>query len=509
MPPASTDDPMFQTAPLHAAPQGRRRFLPRLMRKPLGALTAMRILRGGRVADAGRLPRYLGLLALGCAAIWAPILTYLDRAPLRYTSSMSLILPGSGASASVNLAQIGQASSYANSPFSGGSVSPTETYKRLLAAERIVAGAAGSLDMNLGEFGHPRVELVDQTGLIHISLTGNSPEDARARGMALLDNFFREIDTLRSDEISTRELGAGSAIAEYRASVMATRDEITRLQAETGLLSPDQYKTLVAETDTLAQRVRDLDAKLQESTRAVDALATSLGTTPRLAAAALRLHADTEFAALNEEMSLRATELAQARARYGAAHPTLQAAAAGHASARTEALGRAIRLTGLTAPEIEALDMSHVGSRTGLLSELVTLASARAGLEAEYQSLAQQLAEADARRVALIEPAARLEDLQRDFSVAEAVFASAMARSQTGKADLYASYPLVQVLEDPSLPVDPSSPRRMLALAAGVAASLMFLLGLTLGWMRRPLIDRLIDSGKNRYGEAGLVVAAE
>ncbi|PJE28786.1 Uncharacterized protein involved in exopolysaccharide biosynthesis [Pseudooceanicola antarcticus] len=509
MPHASNDDLTPRTKTVRPAPEGGRRLVPRLIRKPLGALTAMRLLRGGRIADAGRLPRYLALLALGGVAIWAPILSYLDRAPLRYTSSMSLILPGSGASASVNLAQIGQASSSSNSPFNGGSVSPTETYKRLLAAERIVAGAAGALDMPLRDFGQPRVELVDQTGLIHIAVTGNSPEDARARGTALLDNFFQEIDRLRSDEIATRELRAGSAIEEYRASVMATRDEITRLQTETGLLSPDQYNTLVAETDTLAQRVQDLEAKLQESSRAVDALAGSLGTSPRLAAAALRLHADTEFAALNDEVSQRATELSQARARYGASHPTLQNAAAGHRSAHAEALGRAIRLTGLSEAEIEALDFSHVGSRTSLLSELVTLDSARAGLEAEYRSVASQLAVAEARRTSLIEPAARLEDLQRDFSVAEAVFASAMARSQTGKADLYASYPLVQVLEDPSLPFEPSSPRRMLALAAGVAASLMFFIGLTLAWMRRPMIDRLIDSGKNRYGEPGLIVAAE
>ncbi|MBR9764308.1 MAG: hypothetical protein GYB53_12465 [Rhodobacteraceae bacterium] len=509
MPPASNDDQTPRSEILREAPRGRRRLLPRLMRKPLGALTAMRILRGGRVADAGRLPRYLGLFLLGAGAIWAPILTYLDTAPLRYTSSMSLILPGSGASASVNLAQIGQASSFASSPFSGGSVSPTETYKRLLAAERIVDGAARSMEMELRAFGQPRVELVDQTGLIHISLTGNSPEDARARGQALLAAFFAEIDKLRSDEIATRELGTGSAIAEYRASVMATRDEITRLQTETGLLSPDQYQALISETDELARNVRDLAAKLDESRRAVQTLAQSLGTTPRLAAAALRLHADTEFAALNEEMSLRAADLAHARARYGAAHPTLSGAMAGHDSARSEALNRAIRLTGLTVPEIEALDMSHTGARTGLLSELVTLDSARAGLEAEHAALAQRLAEAEARRLALIGPAARLEDLQRDFSVAEAVFASAMARTQTSKADLYASYPLVQVLEDPSYPMEPSSPRRKLALAAGIAATFMFLLGLSLGWLRRPLIDRLIDSGKNRYGEPGLTVAAE
>ena len=133
-----------------------------------------------------------------------------------------------------------------------------------------------------------------------------------------------------------------------------------------------------------------------------------------------------------------------------------------------------------------------VGNRAALLSDLVTSESQRAGLAAELAALTERLRTAEARRVELIEPAARLEDLQRDFAVAEAVFASAMARSQTTKTDLYASYPLVQVLEDPSLPVDPTSPKRKLAAAAGIAATVFLLIGLTLGWIRRPLIDRLL-----------------
>ena len=145
--------------------------------------------------------------------------------------------------------------------------------------------------------------------------------------------------------------------------------------------------------------------------------------------------------------------------------------------------------------DLDTLDLSHVGNRATLLSELVRLEAERVGTAAEYATMSQRLETAEARRIDLIEPAARLEDLQRDFSVAEAVFASAMARTQTSKADLYASYPLVQVLEDPSLPDEPSSPKRKLALAAGIAATFFLLMGLFLAWLRRPLISRLLAEG--------------
>ena len=73
-------------------------------RKPrfLRRFTFRRLLMGGASLDLSRLPRYLWIFALGSAAIWAPITGYLKSAPLRYSSQMSLILPGSGASASAS-----------------------------------------------------------------------------------------------------------------------------------------------------------------------------------------------------------------------------------------------------------------------------------------------------------------------------------------------------------------------------------------------------------------------
>jgi uncharacterized protein involved in exopolysaccharide biosynthesis len=134
------------------------------------------------------------------------------------------------------------------------------------------------------------------------------------------------------------------------------------------------------------------------------------------------------------------------------------------------ALDKAMALTGLPAQDVVQLDMSPVGGRAELLSRLVEFDSERAGKAAELAALRQQLVEAEARVLDLIEPAAMLEDLQRDFSVAEAVFASTAARSKTSRVDLFVSYPLVQVLENPSLPDEPSSPKRVLAVAAEGAA---------------------------------------
>ena len=117
--------------------------------------------------------------------------------------------------------------------------------------------------------------------------------------------------------------------------------------------------------------------------------------------------------------------------------------------------------------------------------------------EEELATLDMQRIEGQADLDRLAPIAAEMQDLERDFSVSEAVFVSAIARTESSKSDVYASYPLVQVLEDPSLPDRPSSPNRKLALAAGIAATLMMLFGLSLGWIRNALLSRLLVKPKS------------
>ncbi|MBN9886199.1 GumC family protein [Salipiger abyssi] len=459
-----------------ATPGKRRRFL-------------RRALIGGSVTDRRRLPRYVWICALGLAGIWAPITGYLKTAAPVFASHMSLILPGSGSASSVNLAEIGQASSHANSAFSSNSISPTETYKRLLAADRVLKDAARRLDIDAKAFGKPQVQLVDQTAFMHVKITGPDPDAAQARNAALLEAFFVEIDRLRGDELESRQTGGLDAIREYRDSVAATRSEISRLRDESGLHSVAQYNRQLDEADDLRGRIDTAAAEYERKLATVRGLEARLGTDAETAARILRLNGDTAYIALIEAMALAASDLAEARASYGARHPEVVKAASAMASARDKAEARATALTGLSG----ALERSSDGARAALLTELVRQESERAGLEAELAELRALLSIQTARLERLAPLAARLEDLQRDFNVAEAVFASAIARAQSSKADIYASYPLVQVLEDPTLPDSPTSPRKKLAIAAGGAASFLLFFALSLGWIRRALIERLLS----------------
>lgn len=452
-----------------------------------------RVFRGGRVADFGRLPRYLVIFGLTAGAVWTPISAYVRYTPPSFTSDVSLILPGSGAQASVNLADLGQASSSAASAFSSSRVSPTETYKRLLAANRTLERAAAALDTPMGALGEPKIQLVDETSLIHFAMVGGSPEEAQARAAMVLNVFLDEIEILRRDEMASREASAQEAIAGYEDAVDDLRVRIATLQAESGLVSFSHYEDLVKERDEL---ITKLDGAAADR-RAVDAqmisLQRKLGVSPELAASNLRLHADPEYQELARSLSENRAKLALAQGRFGPRHPQVTNAVQKLSGTEAQLRARGTRVLG---DDIMAksgtLDIAPDPARASLLAELVELAGLCENLASAEETLTAQREAADARIQVLAPLASRLDDLSRDYQVAETVFSSALARVDTTKSDIYASYPLVQVLADASLPIKPTSPKPMIAIAAGIAATLMLLMGLILAWVRRPLIDKLL-----------------
>ncbi|MEE2943602.1 MAG: hypothetical protein VX444_00360 [Pseudomonadota bacterium] len=435
-----------------------------------------------------RITRYTGVCLIWIALIWVPILGYLSSAPPKYTSNMSLILPGSGVSASVNMEGIGQASSYASSAFASNSLSPTQTYKRLLRADRILDAAAASLMTERQYLPRPKVTLVDQTGLIHVEMTGVSPEEARDRNQAILTAFFTEVEALRADDLEEREEGAVKAIEEYRDSVLATREAVNSLQTQTGFISKDQFDRQVTDNDNRQTEVVGLRAELEEKAAFVAQMQAALGLTPLQAARALDLYSDQRYLALVADLADKATLRNEVGALYGARHPERQKAETDYARAFEATVDAAMAVTGLPRDVAEKLNVSQFGDRTSLLAELLRNEAERAGLEAQYLELNRRYMQEKNRLERAALAASKLEDLQRDFQVAEAVFASAIARAQSSKTDVFASYPLVQVLENPSLPEEGTASRKKMALLAGFGATFLVLMALSLGWVRKSII---------------------
>lgn len=442
----------------------------------------------------GRYRRYLVSISLPVSAIWLLAIAYVLLAPDRYTSRMVLILPGSGVGGTMNVDQIGQASTLTNSAFSSPTLSPTENYKRLLMADITRAHAAQRAKIKTSAFPEAEVKLTDQTNLIEVSVKGSSAGEARDRLELLRLTFLKDLDNLRADEAFKREEAGRQEIARLQRKAHDVQMRMLDFQRSTGLVTVDQFHTRVASLDDLHAKQREALTEMRRDDAATSRLAQSLGSSVDSARMAMLLKADPQFQALLARYAQIATGLTEKSATLGLGHSLISELSAQDRSLRDQLGARGAALTGLEPTQVlHFVDLAVSDGRSSLFQAMVSGDSQASGARAAVEEIGRQIAAQNEETRRMVRDASRLADLDRELKVADAVFSSALARLDTNRADPFASYPLVQTLEAPSLPDRKSSPSPMLAIAGALVASFLVILGFGLAWIRQPIIRLILQ----------------
>jgi len=451
-----------------------------------------RIVQGGGAK--GRARRYVLAGIAGTAAIWILVVAYLVLTPKSYTSSFTLVLPGTGAGSTVNIDNLGQANTTSTSAFSSPDMSPTENYRKIILSHRVLWAAANILGAPEPSLPKPRIELAEQTKLIIVSLTGPTAEIARQRSEAFEKGFLDTLDALRADEIAARDKTTDAVIDGYRKSLDQARERLIAHQVKSGLVSLEQYNGIVASVEHLREQLQDIDARLAQATAGVNGLTHILGTDADAANLAMVLRADPMFQTALDQMAKDDAEIAGLTGTRGDENARLKDLRAERASIQARLTARSIELTGQKRADIlKSADLSLRDERARLFERLVGQVADREALQGMRDKLQAQIEETHQRVVALAQDASHLDDLKHDVQVADTVFSSGLARMGTSKADFFASYPLVQTLEAPGLPDRPSSPKKLLALAGAVGATFFLILALGMIWLRTHLLAKLLS----------------
>lgn len=443
----------------------------------------------------GRYRRYLAAVAGPVALVWGLAIVYIVLAPNRFESRMTLVLPGTGVGGSLNLESIGQASTTTSSAFASSSLSPTESYKRLLMSDLVVGNAARIVGEDVSAFPEPAIKLIDQTNLIEVTISGRDPAEARLRMRALKQSFDAALGRLRQDEAATREAADSARITELQAKVDLAQEALLDFQAETGLISLDQFAGRITELDRLKAAERDRRVQVAESGASTGRLSATLATSLPQARHAMRLKADPEFKELLELHAKTSALLSEKGATLGSAHATIEELAAEKAVLERDMARRGRELTGMREDEVlKFADLAVSDVRENLFASLSERDSSHKGNGAALSELKRQIAAQSQVAKTQVEQASKLADLTRDLRVAEAVFSSALAQLDTNKSDIFASYPLVQTLEVPSLPKSKSSPQPVIAIAGALGATIFILIGFLLLWLRQPIIRKFLPN---------------
>ncbi|NJM95169.1 MAG: hypothetical protein HC792_01685 [Acaryochloridaceae cyanobacterium CSU_5_19] len=77
------------------------------------------------------------------------------------------------------------------------------------------------------------------------------------------------------------------------------------------------------------------------------------------------------------------------------------------------------------------------------------------GLNGEVTAITQEVAVLEDLLRSRTRKESVLDSLVRDLQIAEAIFAATLAKIDLGKGDPFASYPIMQLVEDPNLPKEP------------------------------------------------------
>lgn len=432
--------------------------------------------------------------ALSCyVMVMLLVLLYMAK-PATFRSEMELVLPGTGARNSISLNDVGEVVSQTTTPFSGGGFNPRVNYKEMLSSRGVLQTASARLGMDLKEFGKPKIKLTEQTSIIKVSIIGRSEKESQSKAWELYRALQFELDELRADEILRRDESIKNVLERYREQVNLARNDVIEFQQSSLLVEREQLALLLtnhAENKSYKLSVR---AELAQATRFVEQLSIDVGMSPNLAGQALKLSTDAEYLGYISEMDDSAAKLSEFRSRWGDKHPQVVTEKLRYEQSKKSLFTRAQFLVGYKAEEVFGLiTFDENSKRAQLFADLIEAYAKQQGLQAKLGELQRTILHLDDQLKIYTREHAELDKLQRAFDLAEAVYTSAAARLEAGKADIFASYPVVQLLTVPSYPVIPASPVPAIGLLAGLIGSVFITLALVATWQRNSLRNLLLN----------------
>lgn len=440
--------------------------------------------------------RYAFIAITTNGLIWGSALTYLKVTKPTYTSQWALILPGASSGVNVNLPGVGQASASSSSGLGSASADPRENYDYLFTSDSVLGEAARLAKLKNLKFTKPKIKLVDNTTLMLFEVTGASPQEAQVKSYALYQAMINKINRLRSAEMKMRDQPTQAILKSTQAKLLAAQKKISDYKVKSGLSFPDQVGNLSVNIEQLRKSRADIIAQEAQAKKRLQQLSQDLGTTPQQAADAFVLKVDQLFQANLKDYSDATASYQVLITKFGPNHPQILREQFKQKAAQAALVARGRELLGKPIPQgrLEQLVLSVSGSgRENLFQSLITVQSDYNALAAQSKALNQQIAQLEARLNTLAQRQSVLENLNRDEQLAQAVFVSTLAKLDLGKGDIFAAYPMIQMAVEPSLPDQPTSPKKNIVLAGAGLGSLLSSVGMAILWIRKPFMEKISE----------------
>lgn len=424
---------------------------------------------------------------------------YLALETPSYKTTWVMLLPGTERASTINLDNIGEARSNGSNAYGSVSISPKNTYREIALSDAVISAAAKQYGVAASAFSKPRITLVDQTPAMTFTLKGESREELVYRARLYNETFHSVLDELRNNEIERNFQGIESNLDAAKQRLSKARQDIVEYQISSSIVSDEQFTRWVDDSEQLRveQTKTGVDLALLNAT--LESSLQQLGISSAQAQALLTRQANPTVTASLALLSDKLAELASMSSRYAVENPLRRVL-------DLEVSGLTLQVRQLLSgvPNIEQLDEAHLHgllsiSNIETIKQVNTLLARRSGLIAQAHALSQSRDRYLSRIKTHTQGAATLADRQRVHQIAEAIFSSALAKLDTSRLDLYATYPLTQLLTQPGATIKRDRLQAKLMIVASVLIYGMLALALTLIQLRNLVLTNAGHPTKGAY----------
>lgn len=415
--------------------------------------------------------------------IWGATLLYLIKTPPVYSSQWAMSVNGGKLNTNVQLPGIGQATSSSESSYNIQSSDPRENYKFLLSTNEVLEAAAKQANLPVSEFSKLRIKILNNTTLMHLEIEGRSPQKAQKKAIAIQSALEARLEELRSEEIAQQDRNIQPTLEPLQQKLLAAQKQLYEYKARSPLSLTEQLNYATENLEELRRANAEAVAQLEQMAARFQQLSSSLGLSVSEVSNALVLQSNSLFQQYLINYTKAATELTELNGKYTPANPIWMAKRQirDEAYAALMKQSQALLRKSVSQTMLEQLSLNNSSAqRAALFQELLVLKEQYHGMQANVTSLSQQITQLEARKNVLTKERAKLDSLERDVKIADAVFSSNLTKLDLSKSINSPSYPPIAVITKPSLPDDPVEPKKKFALLGAAMGSIFVATGIVL-----------------------------
>jgi uncharacterized protein involved in exopolysaccharide biosynthesis len=432
-----------------------------------------------------KLLRYLGPSLLATIAMACIAGLYLQLAPKRYSSAVTLNLPSVSSAVRVDVPGLGATSVQSSSPYASAQ-DPRENYKIIAGSDQVLEQTAKLMQQPIAAMGRPKIKVVDGSTVMQVEFMGKTAAEARDKTNAFYQAMEMRLDELRQQSATENEKAVQRTIDNTQQKLNLAQQQVAQYRARTGLNSEVQVQEMARNIEELRRQRAELQAEQTRFATRRNVLQNNLAVTPQQATASLKLQADPLIQETVKKYSETTAELANTESIYQPDHPAVLQERDKQLELQQLLRQRAIELIG--SDDLGSINISTpAGSsaRETLIQDLVLAQVDTNGLSAKIDRLDRAIEELENELGGLAQAQVGLDGLKRNMQIAETVFSSKLAQLDVDSSNVYDAYPKMQLLAAGNLPDAPVSPKQPLVLGGVGAASILLNTGALTLWAYR------------------------